>query len=60
VPYTPIITLTDLNNAVKLGSTGSPHLVVGTREKSFRHSSLGAAVCSFGSSYTRKLAESRA
>ena len=31
--------------------------MVGTREKLFRRSSLGAAVCSFGSSYTRVTAE---
>jgi hypothetical protein len=41
-------------------SSGSPHSVVGAREKLFRHSSLEAAVCNFGSSYTRKLAESGA
>ena len=36
------------------------HSMVGAREKLFRRGSLEAAVCNFGGSYTRKLAESRA
>jgi len=48
-----------ITRAIELAE-GSPHLMVGRDEKFFRHSSLGAAVCNCGNSYTRKLAESRA
>jgi hypothetical protein len=39
---------------------GSSHFAVGAKRFVFRHRSLGAAADSFGSSYTGKLAESRA